>query len=144
MPKDNQIDRPKVFLDRQPRPFTYTIQFSETNSISNIRTVWNDSAFNFNITFMMKMELVSEKLDSIIHLKWLSAQDEFIVFFHRDNLRYMTPNVLDTAEKKHLKFNHTYGPFEGLHFTKEREYFACHIKIHAYRNFLNCWVKEFK
>jgi hypothetical protein len=61
MPKDNQID--KVSSGTQPRPFIYIIQISETNSISIIRVKLNDSALNFNITLMMKMELVSETLD---------------------------------------------------------------------------------
>jgi hypothetical protein len=38
---------------------------------------------------MMMMELVSEKLDSIIHLNWLSAQDEFTVFCRHDNSRHI-------------------------------------------------------
>jgi hypothetical protein len=36
------------------------------------------SAESFHITLMTEMELVSETLDFMIHLTWLSARDDFI------------------------------------------------------------------
>ena len=48
--------------------------FSETDSISIIRTMRNP------IFLMMETELVSETLDFIIYLMWLSAREDCIEF----------------------------------------------------------------
>jgi hypothetical protein len=101
MLKDNQLDRPKVFLDKQSRSVNYTIQFSETNYISIIRVMRKDSALNFNITSMMMtvmVELVSETMYSIIHLKRLSAQDEVFVF-----CRVTIQDIYDTQLARHSR-----------------------------------------
>jgi hypothetical protein len=45
------------------------------------------SVQSFLVTLMMGMELLSEKLDFIIHLKQLSARKDFIEFRRREKVK---------------------------------------------------------